>query len=130
MIHIRHCCLISTQQLTTTISCLKCTMHTKTNVNKLCIILTIMFRKWNLFFFNIFVLNKIMVPIFQRIYIQNKTLDPCINSQWRSWTKVEGPNLSPGSFYFLKFISNRGEALQGSKNFMYRGCSMYKINCT
>ena len=62
-------------------------------------------------FFCHIVLNKITMLIFQ-IHIQNKTLNPCVNSQWRSWTKVWGPNSSPESFYLFTLTTKRKEALQ------------------
>ena len=40
-------------------------------------------------------------------YLKQDTQHLC---QWRSWTKVEGPNSSPGSFYFLPLMSKREEA--------------------
>ena len=36
----------------------------------------------------IFVLNKITASIFQIIHIRNKTLDPCVNGQGKSWKKA------------------------------------------
>ena len=61
-------------------------------------------------FSTIFVLSKFTASIFQIIHIQNKTLNPCVNGQWRSWMKA-GLNLSPASFYFLKTSKKLGHRM-------------------